>query len=230
MNDLVQWWRDVSPASQPANPLLVVAVSDDPDAVSALAADFGSQWKRRTTEGSTATARLADHLQVTIHFLDEAPLPEGHDLILLADAGRGLTSRAAEVAVVRFDAEPQLVVGMGSGISDSQWMDKVTRVRASAGTEEMPASVAALASVLEAASERHIPVLLDGVVSAAAAAVAPACPPMLIPAMGDEPAQKYFVDRIEAGAWGANIVGPGLGLGALSGLAMLRLALLAADV
>ena len=230
MNDLVHWWRGVSSTARPERPLLVVAIADDPDAVSALAPDFGSQWQHRTTQGSTATARVAEHLQVPIHVLGETPLPEGHDLILLADSGRGLTSRAAEVAVARFDAEPQLVVGMGSGISDSQWMEKVVRVRARAGTEELPEPVAALAGVLEVASERDVPVLLDGAVSAAAAAVASTCPQMQIPVMGDEPVQKYFVDRIEAGVWGGNAVGPGLGLGALSGLAMLRLALLAADV
>lgn len=231
MNDHARWWRSVGDGQGPTRPVLLVAVEDDPQAQSTLPEDFGAQWVQRTMAGITATARIAAELHVPIHVLDGTWSPDDHDLVLLADAGRGLTSRAAEVAVTHFDAEAQLVVGYGSGISDTQWMDKVQAVRAVAGPEvQLPATVAALAAVLQTAAEQEIPVLLDGAVSAAAAAVATRCPPMQIPVMGDEPAQQFFADRIDAGVWATSGIGPGLGLGALAGLAMLRLALLAADV
>jgi hypothetical protein len=231
MNDHARWWDSVSANPRPRRPVLVVAVADDPHAQSTLAEDFGAQWAQRTADGATATARIAAELDVPILVLDDSEIPDHHDLILLADAGRGLTTRAAEIAVSHFGAEPQLVVGYGSGISDRQWMDKVLAVRSVTGPEvHLPAPVAALAAVLQSAAQRDVPVLLDGAVSAAAAAVATRCPPMQIPVMGDEPTQQFFADRIEAGVWSTSGIGPGLGLGALSGLAMLRLALLAADV
>jgi hypothetical protein len=73
-------------------------------------------------------------------------------------------------------------------------------------------------------------VLLDGVVSAAAAALASRLPATQCPMVGTEPAQRYLLDRTEVGVWGGTGIGPGAGLGALSGLAMLRIGLLAAHV
>lgn len=225
------WWHAVSDAPRPAAPLLVVVVADDPQAVSALPAGFGAQWRQATLAGHTATARLAGELGVHIHFADAGDLPDGHDLILLADAGRGLTTSAAQVACTHFQAEPQLVVGFGSGVPDAAWMDKVADVRSRAWeASSVPGPIAMLAGLLERAADAELPVLLDGVVSAAAAAVADRLPPAQVPAVGDEPAQRFFLDRLDLGVWAGMGIGPGLGLGSLSGLAMLNLALLTADV
>ncbi len=71
--------------------------------------------------------------------------------------------------------------------------------------------------------------LLDGVTAAAAACVAQRTPPVQAPTLGDEPVQRLLLDRAEVPFWGTYGIGPGEGLGALAGLAMLRLALLATD-
>jgi len=221
VNPQVAWWREVGAGPAPQRPLLVVAVHDDPSAVSALPPDHGATWAQR----ETPTSRVADHLDVPVFIAGTGDLPKGHDLLLLASAGRGMTTLAAGVAVAHFAAEPQLVVGYGNGIDDLQWMDKVRDVRARTDAQ-VPEPVTQLAHVLETAD---VPVLLDGVVSAAAAAIAGQLPPVQVPVCGDEPVQRFFLDRCEAGLWGTSGIGPGEGLGALSGLAMLRLALLAAS-
>jgi hypothetical protein len=221
VNPQVAWWREVGAGPAPQNPLLVVAVHDDPTAVSALSPGHGATWPQR----ETPTSRVAAHLDVPVFVAGTGDLPEGHDLLLLASAGRGMTTLAASVAVTHFAAEPQLVVGYGSGIDDQQWMDKVQDVRTRTDAQ-LPEPIAQLVQVLQ---EADVPVLLDGVVSAAAAAIAGQPPPVQAPVCGDEPVQRFFLDRCEAGVWGTSGIGPGEGLGALSGLATLRLALLAAS-
>lgn len=216
MNAELAWWHDVS-GKPPERPLLVVAVADDATAVSALPQGYSQQWWLR----DTATARVADYLGVTMVAADSEP-PD-HDLLLLGAVGRGLTTTAAALAVSVFGAEPQLVTGYGSGITDEQWMDKVADVR-SRELVDVPPVVAALIPWLEQA---QVPVLLDGVIAAAAACCADQLPGAQAPVLGAEPVQRFFLDRANIPVWGTSGIGPGEGLGALAGLAMLRLALLA---
>jgi nicotinate-nucleotide--dimethylbenzimidazole phosphoribosyltransferase len=217
----VTWWREVGTGPTPVNPLLVLALHDDAEAVSVLAEDHAETWLDR----DTATRRVADSLGVPIFVAGSGPVPDGHDLLLVGAVGRGLTTTAARLAVTRFDAEPQQVVGHGSGISDVQWMAKVADVR-DRRVDNTPEPIAQLAEVLE---NSQVPVLLDGVTAAAAACVAQHTPPVQAPTLGEEPVQRLLLDRAEVPLWGTYGIGPGEGLGALAGLAMLRLALLATD-
>lgn len=223
MKAQVQWWRDVGGGTVPQNPLLVVVVADDDTAVSALPAGHGAQWWERTQARETATARVAAHLGVTVFLAGSGELPEGHDLLLLGEVGRGMTTLAARVAVTELLAEPQLVVGHGSGISDVQWMQKVADVR-DRQTDGVPDPIRELAGIVR---DCHVPILLDGVACAAAMALAETMPSVQIPVLGAEPAQRLFAERLDIPVWGSSGIGPGEGLGALTGLAMLRLALLA---
>ncbi|MEZ5185809.1 MAG: nicotinate-nucleotide--dimethylbenzimidazole phosphoribosyltransferase [Candidatus Nanopelagicales bacterium] len=223
----------MSTTPRPQNPLLVVVCADDPTAISTLPDDYGQQWREATRGGRTATARLADHLGVGIEVADSADLTGDHDLLLLADVGKGLTTAAAQVACTHFNAEPQLVCGYGSDISDLAWMQKVAAIRRTAAADPeapLPHALGVLVSVIETAAGSGTPVLLDGVVSSAAAAMASVKPPMQSPTTGDEPAQKFFLDRADIGVWAGSGIGPGAGLAALGGLALLNLGLLAADV
>ncbi len=216
MKQELAWWRDVA-GTAPERPLLVVALADDAAAVSALPPGYADDWLHR----DTPAARVAQYLGVTIVAADAEP-PD-HDLLLLAAVGRGLTTVAASVAVSMFGAEPQLVTGYGSGITDEQWMDKVADVR-SREMVEVPPVITSLVSWLEHA---QVPVLLDGVIAAAAASCADHLPAVQAPVLGTEPVQRFFLDRANVPVWGSSGIGPGQGLGALSGLALLRLALLA---
>lgn len=216
MNPLVEWWRGIA-AGPPERPVLVIAGTDDPEAVSQLPQDYHAHWHA----AGCATGRVADYLGVPVHGIDEQ-LPD-HDLLLIGEVGRGLTTLAARIAVGMFAAEPQLVVGHGSGISDVAWMDKVVHVR-DAPLTQPPPPLQALADLI---ADSPVPVLLDGALSAAAAAVAEH-PLAQAPVTGDEPAARYLLDRAQVAVWGLSGIGPGEGLGALAGLAHLRLALLAA--
>lgn len=218
MKPLVTWWHDAGTGARPERPLLVVATDDDPDAVSILPQDYGATWDA----AGTATGRVAAHLGVPVVRLGET-LPK-HDLLLLGEVGRGLTGMGARLAVGMYGAEPQMVVGHGSGITDLQWMAKVAYVRDSPVTEPS-ATLAALAGLIE---HSEVPVLLDGVLCAAAAAVAAGAATAQAPVLGSEPAQRYLLDRADVPLWGVSGLGPGEGLGALVGLASLQLALLAA--
>ena len=233
MDPRVEWWRSVSAAARPERPVLVVVLDDDPDAVSALSPEFSSRWRADTENGLTPTARVAEHLGVPIHFADSAGLPQGHDLVLLADAGRGMTTSAAQVACTHLNAEPQTVVGYGSGISDVDWMGKVTGVRARAqaagSPPAVPSAVRLLGDLLVRAADTATPVLLDGVACAAGATVAEELPPVQAPVLGQEPSHQLFLDHLDIPAWATGGIGPGEGLGALGGLAVLNVALLAAD-
>ncbi len=216
MNPYAAWWHE-SGRDYPRRPVLVLTLGDDPEAVSALPEDYSLGWLER----QTPTSRVAEYLEVPIVAAGEE-LPD-HDLLLLGSVGRGMTTLAAALAVSQFGAEPQLVTGHGSGITDVQWMDKVVDVR-SRKLADTSGPVEALAAVLEQA---EVPVLLDGVIAAAAASLVASPGDVQAPVLGAEPAQKFFLDRANVPVWGTSGIGPGEGLGALSGLAMLRLALLA---
>jgi nicotinate-nucleotide--dimethylbenzimidazole phosphoribosyltransferase len=109
----------------------------------------------------------------------------GADLLILADLGVANTTPAAVLIAVCLGLEPTAVTGRGSGIDDATWMRKVVVVRNALRrgrnfryeTLELlgcsgGADIAAMTGFLLQASVRRTPVVLDGVVSAAAAMVA----------------------------------------------------------
>jgi nicotinate-nucleotide--dimethylbenzimidazole phosphoribosyltransferase len=109
----------------------------------------------------------------------------GTDLLILGDMGIGNTTPAAVLVAAFTSTDVASVVGRGSGIDDDTWMRKAAAVRdalrrtrphledpvrvlSSAGG----ADIAAMVGALLQAAVRRTPVLLDGVVSGAAALVA----------------------------------------------------------
>ncbi|SDC60302.1 nicotinate-nucleotide--dimethylbenzimidazole phosphoribosyltransferase [Actinokineospora iranica] len=109
----------------------------------------------------------------------------GADLLIAGDMGIGNTTPASVLIAALSGAEPVAVVGRGTGIDDAGWMrkaaairdglrrarkvsgDPVALLRTSAG-----ADIAAMAAFLAQAAVRRTPVILDGLVSGAAALVA----------------------------------------------------------
>lgn len=215
------WWRSTG-QPPPRSPLLVVWCADDPAAVSRLPQDFGRQWPDRFER--SGTGRLCEYLGVRMQVADDQLDLTRADLILMAEVGRGLTTTAVAQAVRAYDQEPQLLTGRGSGVSDIAWMTKVVQVRERA-TEHTAAVLADVSDFLQRCREAETPVLLDGVVSAAAASLCAELPHFACPVLGDEPAQKLFLDRMNAAAWSTGTVGAGMG--SLTGLGLLRLALAA---
>ena len=115
----------------------------------------------------------------------DAEIDCGADLLLAAAVGVGGSTAAAAVISVVTGVEPVKVVGRGSGIDDDAWMRKLTAVRdarwrsrayrhdqhsllAACGGSDL----AALTGFLLHAASRRTPVVIDGVVTLAAALLA----------------------------------------------------------
>lgn len=109
----------------------------------------------------------------------------GADLLVAGDMGIGNTTAAAVLVAALTGAEPVAVVGRGTGIDDTTWMRKTAAIR-DALRRAKPvtadpvallrtvagADIAAMAGFLAQAAVRRTPVVLDGVVSGAAALAA----------------------------------------------------------
>jgi nicotinate-nucleotide--dimethylbenzimidazole phosphoribosyltransferase len=116
----------------------------------------------------------------------DAEVDGGADVLLAGDVGAGSTTAAAALVCALTDAEPHEAVGRGgSGVDDAGWTRKVAVVRdalrRSAFRDLAPvellaelggADLAALAGFVLGGARRRTPVVLDGVVTAAAALVA----------------------------------------------------------
>jgi nicotinate-nucleotide--dimethylbenzimidazole phosphoribosyltransferase len=109
----------------------------------------------------------------------------GADLLIAGDMGIGNTTAATVLVALLTGAEAHTLVGRGTGIDDAGWIRKTRAVRDAVrrGRQHLEhparlvgvvggADVAAMAGFLSRAAERRTPVVLDGVVSGAAALVA----------------------------------------------------------
>jgi nicotinate-nucleotide--dimethylbenzimidazole phosphoribosyltransferase len=109
----------------------------------------------------------------------------GADLLIPGDMGIGNTTPSAALIGLLTGNDASVVVGRGSGIDDSTWMRKTAAVRDAMrrGRPHLSdpigllaaisgADIAAMSGFLVGAAARRTPVLLDGVVSSAAALVA----------------------------------------------------------
>ena len=115
----------------------------------------------------------------------EEEVDAGADLLIPGDMGIGNTTPAATIIGLLDNVEPARVVGRGTGIDDATWMRKTAAVR-DAMRRGRPlkgdpigllaavggADIAAMTGFLLGAAARRTPVVLDGVVSCAAALVA----------------------------------------------------------
>ncbi len=115
----------------------------------------------------------------------EEEVDAGADLLVPGDMGIGNTTPAATLVGLLAGVDPASVVGRGTGIDDATWMRKTAAVR-DAMRRGRPfkgdpigllatvggADIAAMTGFLLGAAARRTPVLLDGVVSSAAALVA----------------------------------------------------------
>jgi nicotinate-nucleotide--dimethylbenzimidazole phosphoribosyltransferase len=138
-------------------------------------------------------ALTADELEEAVRVgreLADAEADAGTDLLLVGHLGVGGTTPAAVIVAALVGAEPVAVVGRGSrmggaAIDDATWMRKAAAVRdalrrAKAADRDAAsllrivggADLAALAGLLAQSAARRLPVVLDGLVTLAAALVA----------------------------------------------------------
>ncbi len=109
----------------------------------------------------------------------------GADLLIAGDMGIGNTTPASVLIAALAGAEPVAVVGRGTGVDDQGWMRKAVAIRDGLRRARRVsgdpvallrtaggADIAAMAAFLAQAAVRKTPVILDGLVSGAAALVA----------------------------------------------------------
>ncbi len=111
-------------------------------------------------------------------------IDEGADLLIPGDMGIGNTTPAAALISVLAGVSPAEATGRGTGVDDEGLARKRTAVEAAVGRVAVYAhpdellsrigspDIAAMSGFLEQAARRRTPVMLDGVVSCAAALVA----------------------------------------------------------
>ncbi len=182
------------------------------------------------TAGALATGAALAHTLID----------EGTDLLLLGDVGITNTTASAALIATLLAVEPAAVTGRGSGIDDATLARKrevvATLVARAAGRDPVEvlagiggAEHAATVGVLLAAAERRVPVLLDGLISAACGVVATALtsavgPTMIAGHRPPEPAAAIALESLGLRPLLDLELRVGEGTGALLALPLLRAA------
>ncbi|CAM3566963.1 nicotinate-nucleotide--dimethylbenzimidazole phosphoribosyltransferase [Kibdelosporangium persicum] len=167
-----------------------VRVVDMSVASGVTAPDQVTEFKVRQGSGSidVEDALTEDEVKAAVEAgktIADQEVDGGADLLIAGDMGIGNTTPAAVLVAALTGAEPVAVVGRGTGIDDQTWMRKTAAIRDAlrrarpVSAEPMAllrtsagADIAAMAAFLAQAAVRRTPVILDGVVSTAAALVA----------------------------------------------------------
>lgn len=168
---------------------------------------------------------------------------DGDHILLLGEMGIGNTTTAAAVACVLLGREPEELVGRGAGLSDDALVRKTEAVRRAIRTNRPdpgdPVEVlrtvggldlAALCGACLGAASHRIPVLLDGVITnAAALCAARLCPAardaMIASHVSAEPAAELLLQALELKPCISADLRMGEGSGSLLALSLLEQAL-----
>jgi nicotinate-nucleotide--dimethylbenzimidazole phosphoribosyltransferase len=139
----------------------------------------------------------------------------GIGLIGVGEMGIGNTTAASALTAVFTGEPPQRVTGRGTGIDDAAWKRKVAVIERALAlnqpSRDQPLEtlakiggfeIAGLVGLMLGAAERHIPILLDGFITGAAALVAVAlCPALhgylVASHQSVEPGHHRILDHLE---------------------------------
>jgi nicotinate-nucleotide--dimethylbenzimidazole phosphoribosyltransferase len=139
---------------------------------------------------------------------------DGCDAVALGEMGIGNTTAASALVAALAGVPPGQVTGRGTGLDDDAVRHKVAVIEAAIARHEPSANdpvgtlaavggleIAALVGAMLAAAEAHIPVVLDGFITGAAALVAAAIAPTLGPRLiashrSAEPGHRVVLERL----------------------------------
>ncbi len=141
-----------------------------------------SNGTRNFTKGPAMTQAEAEAaVEVGMMVADRA-MDDGCDLLLIGEMGIGNTTVSSALVAVLCDCPVQDVVGLGTGISDEQRLIKANIIQHAIEVNQPKPDdawdvmsklggleIAALAGAIIAASERGVPILLDGLITSVAA-------------------------------------------------------------
>jgi nicotinate-nucleotide--dimethylbenzimidazole phosphoribosyltransferase len=166
----------------------VAADISHPDLLSRKVA-FGTA--NMVLEPAMTRAQMLEAIQVGMDVCD-AQLDQGIDLVATGDMGIGNTTASSAITSALLQTPVALVTGHGTGISDEQLAHKVQVIeKALARHTPNPQApldvlmkvggleIAGLVGVIVAAASRHVPVVIDGFISGAAALVAVELNPLI---------------------------------------------------
>jgi nicotinate-nucleotide--dimethylbenzimidazole phosphoribosyltransferase len=196
--------------------VLDIAVSSDvPDVPAHVSAHKVRHGSGRIDVEDALTRDEAARAVAAGEAIADEEIDAGADLLVPGDMGIGNTTPATVLIALLTSNEPHTLVGRGTGIDDAGWTRKAAAVRDAArrGRRHVADPVALLATVggadiaamvgfLARAAARRTPVVLDGIVSAAAALVAD----RLLPGAAEwwiaghrstEPAQAAALDALD---------------------------------
>ncbi len=210
----------------------------------------GVQYRVRSGSGridreDALTDAEVQHAVAVGRAIADEEVDAGADLLLPGSLGVGATTPAEVLVAAMTGTEPVAVVGRGSGIDDAGWMRKATAVRdalrRTKGCRREPlallrvaggADLAALTGFCVQASLRRTPVLLDGgVVTAAAALLAEDLAPgakawWLLAQRSTDPAAGIVAERLGLEPLVDLGIRLGDGTGAAAALPLVRMAAL----
>ncbi|HET7668539.1 MAG TPA: nicotinate-nucleotide--dimethylbenzimidazole phosphoribosyltransferase [Mycobacterium sp.] len=162
-----------------------IAVDDDQPLSPAIGAHKVRRGSGNIAVEDALSAEETDAAIEAGRRIADEEVDSGADLLIAGDMGIGNTTAATTLIAVLTNSEPVDVVGRGSGIDDAGWKRKTAAIRdaryRARGLAADPvallrvcggADFAAMTGFCAQAALRRTPVLLDGVVVAAAALVA----------------------------------------------------------
>jgi nicotinate-nucleotide--dimethylbenzimidazole phosphoribosyltransferase len=146
-------------------------------------------------EPAMTSEEIGQALQAGILFAEQAR-NDGVQLLAGGDMGIGNTAAASAIYSALFKINPEFVTGKGAGLDEPGRIHKAEVIRAALNKWNVPATkpldilqyfggfeIAALTGLYLGAASKRIPVVIDGFICTAAAAIAialaPACSPFL---------------------------------------------------
>lgn len=173
----------------------------------------------------------------------EEAVRDGCDLLVAGEMGIGNTTSSAAVLSALLGVDPETITGRGSGLDDAGLRRKVAAIRACLAINKPNSAdaldvlskcggydIAAMAGVYLAGAANGVPVVLDGLISCAAALLAvrlcPAAADALLPShMSREPAARLALDALGLRAPIVADLALGEGTGGVALLPLLDMAL-----
>ncbi|MBQ6230433.1 MAG: nicotinate-nucleotide--dimethylbenzimidazole phosphoribosyltransferase [Eubacterium sp.] len=162
---------------------------------------------------------------------------EGYKIIATGEMGIGNTTTAAAVISAVLYKMPEEIVGRGAGLSDEKLLHKINVVKDALRFHELDTGpkdivdilcavggldIAGMAGVFIGGALFRVPILIDGLISSAAALVAANIIPetvdyMIATHVGNEPGMKYVLEELSLKA----VINAGLRLGEGTGAIMM---------
>ena len=165
------------------------------------------------------------------------------DCVGTGEMGIGNTTSASALTAALAGADPAMVTGRGTGVSDEVWIWKVESVRRAIAANPVNAGdpvgvlaalggfeIAGLAGVILAGAARRVPVVLDGFITTAAALVAARLAPasrdyMIASHRSAEPGHQRLLEALGLTPYLELGMRLGEGTGAALGIGLVRAAL-----